>query len=162
MKFENLESKKYNSYLYVGAGTSDPTHDKVVDSKSNSIKVDDSAAVILYDGNGRSKMLTGKQYNALSTDADGLKKASNKVGAIFSKEKNGLNRAMMVSVKTNDMTITGTSSDNYAYIVTDNGKNKDGNASYTVWTADNQYVDVIEENTSSRAKGTLIGWWCQR
>ncbi len=158
MKFENLESKKYNSYLYVGAGTSDPTNDKVVDSASNSIKVDDSAAVILYDGKGRSKMLTGKQYNALSTTADGLKDASNKVGAIFSKEKNGLNRAMMISVATNDMTISGSSSDNYAYIVTDNGKNKDGNASYTIWTADNQYVDVIEENTTSRAKGTLIGY----
>ena len=155
MKFEAIDTIKYNGYLYVGTGTADPSNDKVTVSTTD-YTVDDSAAVILYDGNGRSKMLTGKQYNAL--DTSDLTGASKEVGAVFTKDKNGLNRAMMITVKTTDMTISGESFDNYAYVVTNNGQNKDGNASYTIWTTDNEYVDVIEENATARAKGTLIGY----
>ena len=155
MKFEAVTTIKYNGYKYVGAGTADPDHDKVVDASSNSIKVDDTAAVILYDGNGRSKMLTGKQYNALTTNSTTLPE----VGAIFTKNKNGLTRAIMVAVKTTNMTISGKSSDNYAYVVSDNGKNKDGNAVFTIWTTNNEYVEVIQENAASAmAKGSLIGY----
>ena len=162
MKFEKVSAIKYNGYLYAGTGTADPSNDKVVTSSSTNIKVDDSAAVILYDGNGRSKMLTGKQYNALTTSSLDLDSttASNQteVGAIFTKETKGLTRAMMVAVKTPSMTISGSSSDNYAYVVSNNGQNKDGNASYTIWTTDNKYVDVIEENATAMAKGELIGY----
>ena len=154
MKFENLSTTtKYNGYKYVGAGTADPDKDKVVVSGTD-IKVDDSAAVVLYDGNGRSKMLTGKQYNALTTGA-----TLPAVGAVFTKAKNGLTRAMMVAVKTTSMTVSGKSSDNYAYVVSDNGKNKDGNAVFTIWTTNNEYVEVIQENAASAmAKGSLIGY----
>ena len=124
--------------------------------------MDDSASVILYDGQGRSKVLTGKQYNALTTSSLDLdsKTTGNQteVGAIFTKETKGLTRAMMVAVKTPSMTVSGNSSDNYAYVVSNNGQNKDGNASYTIWTTDNKYVDVIEENASAMAKGELIGY----
>ena len=161
MKFEALvvyngtsALTKYNSYKYVGAGSADPSNDAVKDSSSVSIKVDDSAAVILYDGNGRSKMLTGKQYNALTTNNTTLPS----VGAIFTKEKNGLTRAMMVAVKTTNMTVSGNSSDNYAYVVSNNGQNKDGNATYTIWTTNNEYVEVVEENATAMAKGELIGY----
>ena len=65
---------------------------------------------------------------------------------------------MMVAVKTSSMTVSGSSSDNYAYVVSNNGQNKDGNASYTIWTTDNKYVDVIEENATAMAKGELIGY----
>lgn len=93
----------------------------------------------------------------MNSDAD--ETASNtRATAVFTKDKNGLNRAMMVAVKADKMTISGNSYDNYAYIVTNNGVDKDDNASYTVWTTDNQYVDVIEENASARDKGTLIGY----
>ena len=162
MKFESVSAIKYNGYLYAGTGTADPSNDKVVTSSSTNIKVDDSAAVILYDGNGRSKMLTGKQYNALTTSSLDLNSTSSgnqtEVGAIFTKETKGLTRAMMVAVKTPSMTISGSSSDNYAYVVSNNGQNKDGNASYTIWTTDNKYVDVIEENATAMAKGELIGY----
>ena len=154
MKFEEIDTIKYNGYLYVGTGTADPSNDKVTVRPDN-YTVDDSAAVILYDGNGRSKMLTGKQYNALNTNDLATSKEA---GAVFTKDKNGLTRAMMITVKTDDMTISGESFDNYAYVVTNNGQNKDGNASYTIWTTDNEYVDVIEENATARAKGTLIGY----
>ena len=161
MKFERVSAIKYNGYLYAGTGTADPSNDKVVTS-SSTIKVDDSAAVILYDGNGRSKMLTGKQYNALTTSSLDLNSTTagnqTEVGAIFTKETKGLTRAMMVAVKTPSMTISGSSSDNYAYVVSNNGQNKDGNASYTIWTTDNKYVDVIEENATAMAKGELIGY----
>ena len=162
MKFENVSNIKYNGYLYKGNGTADPSNDKVVTSASKDIKVDDSASVILYDGQGRSKVLTGKQYNALTTSSLDLdsKTTGNQteVGAIFTKETKGLTRAMMVTVKTPSMTVSGNSSDNYAYVVSNNGQNKDGNASYTIWTTDNKYVDVIEENATAMAKGELIGY----
>ena len=155
MKFENVSNIKYNGYLYAGTGNADPTNDKAAN-----VKVDDSAAVILYDGLGRSKMLTGKQYNALSTsDSEkGLNGGTGAATAVFTKETKGLTRAMMVAVKTPSMTISGNSSDNYAYVVSNNGQNKDGNASYTIWTTDNKYVDVIEENATAMAKGELIGY----
>ena len=155
MKFENVSTIKYNGYLYAGTGNADPTNDKAAN-----VKVDDSAAVILYDGLGRSKMLTGKQYNALSTsDSEkGLNGGVNAATAVFTKETKGLTRAMMVAVKTPKMTVSGDSSDNYAYVVSNNGQNKDGNASYTIWTTDNKYVDVIEENATAMAKGELIGY----
>ena len=162
MKFENVSSIKYNGYKYVGTGSAVPENDKVVVSPTGDIKVDDSAAVILYDGNGRSKMLTGKQYNALSSGkllGSEDNNASNSLAtAIFTKETKGLTRAMMVAVKTSSMTVSGSSSDNYAYVVSNNGQNKDGNASYTIWTTDNKYVDVIEENATAMAKGELIGY----
>ena len=155
---------KYNSYKYIGTGDAVPEKDKVVvpaTPTSTDIKVDDSAAVILYDGNGRSKMLTGKQYNALSSGKllGSDDNASNSLAtAIFTKETKGLTRAMMVAVKTSSMTVSGSSSDNYAYVVSNNGQNKDGNASYTIWTTDNKYVDVIEENATAMDKGELIGY----
>ena len=161
MKFENVSNIKYNGYLYEGNGTADPSKDKVVTSASKDIKVDDSASVILYDGQGRSKVLTGKQYNALTTSSLDLDKTTGnqtEVGAIFTKETKGLTRAMMVTVKTPSMTVSGNSSDNYAYVVSNNGQNKDGNASYTIWTTDNKYVNVIEENATAMAKGELIGY----
>ena len=154
MKFENVTTIKYNGYLYAGTGNADPTNDQAA-----GIKVDDSASVILYDGQGRSKMLTGKQYNALSTaGSTGLNGGVNAATAVFTKETKGLTRAMMVAVKTPSMTISGNSSDNYAYVVSNNGQNKDGNASYTIWTTGNKYVDVIEENATAMAKGELIGY----
>ena len=156
---------KYNSYKYIGTGDAVPEKDKVVvpaTPTSTDIKVDDSAAVILYDGNGRSKMLTGKQYNALSSGkllgSDDNNASNSLATAIFTKETKGLTRAMMVAVKTSSMTVSGSSSDNYAYVVSNNGQNKDGNASYTIWTTDNKYVDVIEENATAMDKGELIGY----
>ena len=127
MKFENVSSIKYNGYKYVGTGSAVPENDKVVVSSNDGIKVDDSAAVILYDGNGRSKMLTGKQYNALSSGkllgSDNNNASNSLATAIFTKETKGLTRAMMVAVKTSSMTVSGSSSDNYAYVVSNNGQN---------------------------------------
>ena len=161
MKLENTleKGKKYNSYTYAGTGVANPDGDNdAVTISGENVKVDDSAAVILYDGNGRSKMLTGKQYNALTKSQFG-DKAGN-VTAAFTKEKNGLTRVMMLAVNTTKMTISGQSYDNYAYVVTDNGKNKDGNAVFTIWTTDNKYVEnVVWENaTDSVTKGSLIGY----
>ena len=163
MKLESTldTGKKYNSYTYAGTGVANPDGDNdAVTISRKDVKVDDSAAVILYDGNGRSKMLTGKQYNALKKSQFGSTSGDGDVTAAFTKEKNGLTRVMMLAVKTNSMTISGQSYDNYAYVVTDNGKNKDGNAVFTIWTTDNKYVEnVVWENaTDSVTKGSLIGY----
>ena len=91
MKFENLKNTKYNGFTFVGNQKStDVGSDKI-----NNTKVDDSAVIILYDGNGASKQITGKQYNALTSSdvVDGS------YSAVFTKETNGLTRVRMASAK---------------------------------------------------------------
>lgn len=156
MKFENVvATQKYNSYEYIGTSAAPlPDSDSI-----GGTKVDDTAAVILYTEAGTSKQITGKQFKALAnTD---MSDTSNGAMAYFTKDVNGLTRVMMASVLVGTTNVTGKSSDNYAYITTDATENSDGNTTYTIWTTDNEYVDVTEETTYSsgdRMKGMLIGY----
>ena len=169
MRFVELnvdDTAKYNGYKYDGTGTTaDPSNDKI-----NSVVVDDNAAIILYDANGRSKIITGKQFNALTTaslnakdDQDpGSETAPNTLAsAVFTKEVNGLTRVHMAAVKVGYIGISGTSNDVYGYIV-DSARETNGNTVYDLWTSDNKFIKgVIEENTytaDSRTRGTVIGF----
>ncbi|WP_122790798.1 S-layer homology domain-containing protein [Intestinibacillus sp. Marseille-P6563] len=168
-KIEKLEAKKYNGYQAVitdvtnaASQTSnkkldaDPSNDKI-----GGIKVDDNAAIVLFDNNGRSKQITGKQFNAMvNSDTDLGDNGVGHVYASFTKESNGLTRVMMASVLVNSTSITGKSSDNYGYIVTDGSRTSSGDTQYTIWTGSENVT--VTENTSyskgDRAKGTLIGY----
>ena len=154
-KLETLtKDKEYNGYkatLVSGNGTATPGTDDTL----NGVKVDDKAAVVIYTSEGRSKLVTGKQYKNLA-DADVTKST-----AVFQKKSNGLDRVQMaaVEVPVGKFDASGSSSDHYAYIVTAAYEN-DGNLYYTIWDGEKN-VDVIEKNnttTSERAKGTLIGY----
>lgn len=152
-KLEKLtQNKEYNGYkatLVSGTGTAKPGADDAI----NGVKVDDKAAVILYTSTGRSKLITGKQYKALS-DSD----VTNST-AVFTKKSNGLDRVQMAAVQVSDIDASGNSSDNYAYIVSAAYEN-DGNLYYTIWNG-SENIDVVEKNnttTADRKKGVLLGY----
>ena len=152
MKFENLKTTKYNGFTFVG--NQKPTD--VANDKINSTKVDDSAVIILYDGNGASKQITGKQYNAL-TSSDVI---SGSYSAVFTKETNGLTRVRMASVKVPKTNVSGKSNDNYAYIISDGVENENGKTAITIWTGtENKNVVVDTGYTDGEyTKGMLIGY----
>ena len=159
-KLEYLaDNKEYNGYKAtlvsnaddstVKTGTAKPGADDAI----NGVKVDDKAAVILYTSTGRSKLITGKQYKALS-DGD----VTNST-AVFTKKSNGLERVQMAAVLVSDIDASGNSSDNYAYIVSAAYENN-GNLYYTIWNG-SENIDVVEKNnttTADRKKGVLLGY----
>ena len=143
-------AKEYNGYkLTQNSGTANATPDS---DSIKDVKVDDNAAVILYTTEGRSKLITGKQYKALSNDQ------VTKSTAVFEKKSNGLNRVQMASVLVGKVDVSGTSSDNYAYIVSD-GYENNGDVHFSIWDG-SKNVDVIQENgdAAKLKKGTLIGY----
>ena len=166
-KLEALNlNKEYNGYKAVVVAknstedqnaAADPTNSKI-----NGEKVDDSAVIILYTNSGRSKVITGKQFNALDTSS--LKATQNatanegKSFAVFTKKSNGLTRVQMAAVKVSNINVSGHSSDKYAYIVS-TGYENNGDVYYTIWDGAKN-IDVTEENTTSseRTQGTLIGY----
>ena len=167
-KLEKLVgAKEYNGYKAVTIGetytedrtsvaaqvTADPDNSKI-----GSDKVDDKAVVILYTTNGRSKVITGKQYNALKTAKLGSGTNDGKSYVVFTKKSNGLKRVQMAAVQVSSINVTGNASDSYAYIVSD-GYENNGDVYYTIWDGAKN-VDVIEENVSAsdRTQGTLIGY----
>lgn len=144
-------NKEYNGYKATqntATANATPGSDSI-----KSVKVDDNAAVILYNTNGRSKMITGKQYKNLSNGD------VTSATAVFEKKSNGLNRVQMASVMVSDVDVSGNSSDNYAYIVSSAYENN-GDLHYTIWNG-SANIDVVEKNnttTSDRQKGVLIGY----
>ena len=168
-KVEKLEAKKYNGYeaaIYGVTNDTSLTADEKLDADPNNdkiggLKVSDDAAIILFDGEGRSKQITGKQFNAMvNSDANLGENGVDHVYASFTKENNGLTRVMMASVLVNSTSITGQSSDNYGYIVTEGARTPSGDTKYTIWTG-SENVTVTEDTSyakGDRAKGTLIGY----
>ena len=156
MKFEALKNIKYNGFYFEGneknASTSSSDTNTI-----NGIKVDDSAVVILYSANGSSKKITGKQYNALGNSV-----GQNGGSAVFTKETNGLKRVRLASVKVDDTSVSGESSDNYAYIISDPIENENGKTAITIWTGTENKDVVVDTSYDSEdndyTKGTLIGY----
>ena len=180
MRFDPLDiydgstvTTKYNGFEYNGVGDAQPSDDQIANINDNgTTKVDDNAAIILYTADGRSKQITGKQFNALNTnDLDGGSNSSSGIEngysltdnatAVFTKETNGLNRVRMAAVLVKSISISGTSNDVYGYIV-DDARESNGDVVYSLWTSDNQYIEnVVEQNSynaGDRAKGTVIGF----
>ena len=153
IKFEALvANRKYNGYTFVSNNKSaDVANDKI-----GTTKVDDSAVIVLYDGKGASKQITGKQYNALvASDV-----VSGNNCAVFTKETNGLDRVRMASVKVPSTSVSGKSNDNYAYIISDGVENANNKTAITIWTG-SENKDVVVDTGYSKGeyvKGMLIGY----
>ena len=156
MKFEALKNIKYNGFAFAGNGKNASTSSSATNT-INGIKVDDSAVIILYSANGSSKKITGKQYNALGDSV-----GQNGGSAVFTKETNGLKRVRLASVKVADTSVSGESSDNYAYIVSDAVENENGKTAITIWTGTENKDVVVDTSYDSEdndyTKGTLIGY----
>ena len=159
-KLEKVALQKYNGYesLLSNSGTKTVSVSSTASNKIADKYVADDAVIIIYDKNGASKTITGKQFNNLSSA--NLETTSK---AVFTKDYNGLDRVRLASIKTIDSKtindITGTSNDNYGYITSDAVKRANGDVTYTLWNG-SKNLTVTEENgdTSARAKGTVIGY----
>ena len=163
----------FNSLVYWTANGSDGkkgTADDVystqtvsIDGSANKIgtmTVADDAAIVVYDENGRSKMITGKQFNDLPNGAFVQTPAQ----AAFVKESGGLNRIRLASLAvTTGHTIgdvTGTSNDNYGYII-DGAKVVAGDdIQYTIWNGSGDPIVVKEDGVTvaERQEDMVIGY----
>ena len=124
-KLEELKNQKYNGYLTLIYGSySSGDEEDVALGSNNTIagkRVADDAVIVVWDENGSSKTITGKQFNNLASSADLV--TTNGAGAVFTKDYNGLDRVRLASVEVKSGStigdISGTSNDNYGYITAD-------------------------------------------
>ena len=157
-KLTKLSAKKYNDYEaqevinsfanYNNNGTAYSVY------KAAHYAMDDNAKVVLLQASGKCKVVTGKQFKALSDDAQG------QLTSAFTKKVNGITKIMLASAYVGDVDKTGHSNDNYAYIVKAGYKTGDDRTAYTIWDGEKN-VDVIEKVSyvaGARDKGMVIGY----
>ena len=163
-KLTQLSAKKYNDYEaqaviasfadFKPATTSSSANGTDYDTYKNTYAMDDAAKVVLVQGNGKCKVVTGKQFKALSAENNGV------LTSAFTKKVSGLTKIMLASAYVGDVDQTGHSNDNYAYIVKDGYKTGDDRTAYTIWNGEKN-IDVVEKisyNSGDRAKGMVIGY----
>ena len=170
-KLTQLSAKKYNDYeaqeiitsfanTSFKGGNGEDKNDlatgvgKDYDTYQNTYAMDDNAKVVLVQASGKCKVVTGKQYKALSAGDNGT------LTSAFTKKTSGLTKIMLASAYVNDVDQTGHSNDNYAYIVKDGYKTGDDRTAYTIWNGEKN-IDVVEKisyNSGDRAKGMVIGY----
>ena len=163
-KLTQLSAKKYNDYEaqaviadfadFKPATTSSSANGTDYDTYKDTYAMDDAAKVVLVQGNGKCKVVTGKQFKALSADNNGV------LTSAFTKKVSGLTKIMLASAYVGDVDQTGHSNDNYAYIVKDGYKTGDDRTAYTIWNGEKN-IDVVEKisyNKGDRAKGMVIGY----
>ena len=170
-KLTQLSAKKYNDYeaqeiitsfanTSFKGGNGEDKNDlatgvgKDYDTYQNTYAMDDNAKVVLLQASGKCKVVTGKQYKALSAGDNGT------LTSAFTKKTSGLTKIMLASAYVNDVDQTGHSNDNYAYIVKDGYKTGDDRTAYTIWNGEKN-IDVVEKTpyiSGNRAKGMVIGY----
>ena len=121
----------------------------------------------MVQASGKVKVITGKQYNALtSTKIGQTNNYTNNAGyvtAAFTKKVDGLNKVAILAAYVNDVDATGKSNDKYAYIVSAGYKTGDNYTSYTIWTGEKN-VEVTEKvnyattGENARLKGMVVGY----
>ena len=156
-KLTQLEAKKYNDYTAQAVittfanytGSNGTARDSYTD-----YSIDDAAQVVMVQSNGKCKVVTGKQYKALTNAAAG------QLTAVFTKKNNGITKVMLAAAYVGNVDATGSSNDNYAYIVSSGYKTGDNYIAYTIWTGE-ENKEVIEKapySAGARDKGTVIGY----
>ena len=174
-KLTQLEAKKYGDYTAIAGvtdfgnfdvknnsnqgngGSATPSSDTLLGTK-----VADEAVIVLFQNNGKCKVVTGKQYKALANDKIvGNGSAAASIG--FTKKVNGITQIALGAVYVADKDATGTSNDNYGYIVSAGYKTGDNYTAYTIWNGEKN-IDVIEKTNyassgaNARLKGDVIGY----
>ena len=170
------ENQKYNGFESLvfrtagsdgQLGTPDDvysTQTVTIDGAPNSIGantvVADDAVIVVYDEDGRSKIITGKQFNDLP-DGTPIETTAQ---AAFTKDSSGLTRIRLASIEVKTghtiSDVTGTSNDNYGYII-DGGRVVAGDdVQYTIWNGSGEPIVVKEEGVtaSDRTVDMVIGY----
>ena len=171
VRLETLETdREYNGYAIK---SNSAAADIKADSDAGTIgtgadsRIDDNAVIILYTAGGQSKQITGKQFKAIATadlyEDSGAPSDDNTIepgeaGAVFTKTTNGLNRVRLAAVMVDSTSVTGQSSDNYAYVTSTSYINGDGDTVINIWTGSENRTVTMDGSSNSYAKGTLIGY----
>ncbi|MDR3767695.1 MAG: S-layer homology domain-containing protein [Butyricicoccus sp.] len=133
---------------------------------NNATSISDDAQVLLYDfsndgSNKSSKLITGKQYKALTVGA-AAGNVANKGGiAAFTYDDDGVTRvgAMAVAVRSIDSVATNTTHNYYAMIVEDAATVGSNTISYKIWNGtDTVTVTERKNSTVNRDMGQAIGY----
>ncbi len=179
-KLTQLENKKYNDYQALEVISSFANHNTTTENgvdfneadgtltvNRTAYKVADSAVVVMVQASGKVKVITGKQYNSLtSTEIGSTGTYTNNAGyvtAAFTKKVDGLNKVAILAAYVNDVDATGKSNDNYGYIVSSGYKTGDNYTAYTIWTGEKN-VEVTEKvnyattSENARLKGMVVGY----
>ena len=175
-KLTQLENKKYNDYQALEVITDFANYSNTISSGTGSqngidfneadgtltvgtttYKVADSAVVVMVQASGKVKVITGKQYNALTDSKAGY------VTAAFTKKVDGLNKVAVLAAYVNDVDATGKSNDNYGYIVSDGYKTGDNYTAYTIWNGEKnievtEKVNYSNSGEGARLKGMVVGY----
>ena len=161
-RLDDLKSgNKYNGFYWNTKTNGKPLDTTVATPDSDMIagmKVADNAVIVLYDGKGASKTITGKQFNALKND-DIAGVAAAETNTTFTKSVNGLDRVMLASVKVKDINVSGVSYDNYGYVVTAGAKKANGDIEFTMWNGSENLTVLWENGDETKlVKGTLVAY----
>ncbi|MCI5689738.1 MAG: hypothetical protein MR286_02435 [Clostridiales bacterium] len=170
-KLEALKNQKYNGYEFISdvdkVYADDATGGAIaVEGSGTKLalicdkKVDDNAVIVLFDGAGNSKTITGKQFKAIAVSNDKLVDNKNTAAlSAFTKKVNGLERVMLASVAVKDIDVSGISYDNYGYVVDDGSAKSNGDVEFRMWNgAENLTVKVEKADETDYAKGTLVAY----
>ena len=174
-KLTQLEAKKYGDYTAIAGVTNFGNFDVTNNSNKGNggsatpssdtllgTKVADEAVIVLFQNNGKCKVVTGKQYKALANDKI-VNNGSTAASIGFTKKVNGITQIALGAVYVADKDATGTSNDNYGYIVSAGYKTGDNYTAYTIWNGEKN-IDVIEKTNyassgaNARLKGDVIGY----
>ena len=156
-KLTQLEAKKYNDYTAQAVITTFANYtgsNGIARDSYTDYSIDDAAQVVMVQSNGKCKVVTGKQYKALTNAAAG------QLTAVFTKKNNGITKVMLAAAYVGNVDATGSSNDSYAYIVSSGYKTGDNYIAYTIWTGE-ENKEVIEKapySAGARDKGTVIGY----
>ena len=146
----------YGDYTYQGT-----IKVNVADEKIDGRSIDDKAKVILFKKGTKStdndsKVITGKQFKALSTTT------YNSIGnsAYFTADMNGLKRVGALAMQVNELPKTLNSNDYYGYILADAKESGSNEVAYDLLLENGETVTVYEKNgkTGARKANTLIGY----
>ena len=169
------ENQKYNGFESLvfrtagsdnQLGTSDDvysTQTVTINGTSNTIggkPVADDAVIVVYDEDGRSKIITGKQFNDLPSGTH----VENTAQAAFTKDSSGLTRIRLASIEVSSgytiSDVTGTSNDNYGYIIDGGSVVAGDDVQYTIWNGSGEPIVVKEEGVtaSERKVDMVIGY----
>ena len=160
----NTTADFYGDYTYVANNAT-----YTIGSESiGTMKIDDTAKVILFDNNGSStgndsKVISGKQLKALTATDMGFASGTTTVTNVtyFTAKVNNLDRAAALALTVNSLPSTTAANTYYAYILSDAKETAVNEISYTaLLEGSDEVVTIYEKNTSisARKANTLIGY----
>ena len=152
-----LQSATSTTVVTTGATTTSANYAKFVDNYS----IDDTAKVLLYTSNHKSKYITGKQFKAMSWNATAgqlTDPETTAVAALYSKI-DGMNKVSYLAVNAGSAQPDDfQTNDSYAVVTSDSYKYDSDYICYKVFDGENEITVTEKKSGATRKKGNIIGY----